>query len=51
MINFTPMARALMMQRVRAARTWRGDGIEKAQRRVLAWLTRRGAVTEYGRAA
>ena len=49
MINFTPMARALMMQRVRAARTWRGDGIEKAQRRVLAWLTRRGAVTEYGR--
>lgn len=43
------MARALMMQRVRAARTWRGDGIEKAQRRVLAWLTRRGAVTEYGR--
>ena len=43
MINFTPMARALMMQRVRAARTWRGDGIEKAQRRVLAWLTRRGA--------
>ena len=49
MINFTPMARALMMQRVRAARTWRGDGIEKTQRRVLAWLTRRGAVTEYGR--
>lgn len=29
MINFTPMARALMMQRVRAARTWRGDGIER----------------------
>lgn len=43
------MARALMMQRVRAARTWRGDGIEKVQRRVLAWLTRRGALTEYGR--
>ena len=49
MINFTPIARALMARRVRAARTWTGGGIEAAQRRVLAWLTRRGAATEYGR--
>lgn len=47
MINFTPIARALMMRRVRAARTWRGDGIEAAQRRVLDWLIARGASTEY----
>ena len=50
MINITPAVRKLMSRRVAAARSWTGDGIEKAQRKVLSYLTSRGADTEYGRA-
>lgn len=38
----------MMMPRVRAAESWRGDGIEKAQRRELERITRAGAKTKYG---
>lgn len=52
MLDFTPIARKVMSRRVRAAGTWCGrDGIEAAQRKVLRYLTTRGAGTEYGRSA
>lgn len=49
MINLTPVARALFAPRVRAAETWRGAGIERAQRQTLSRLVARGARTRYGR--
>ena len=50
MINFTPIARTVMSRRVRASQRWSTlAGLEAAQRRVLAMLTERGAVTLFGR--
>ncbi len=50
MLNFTPLARIFMKHRVNASRSWRGDGIRKAQQAVLADLTRYGAKTKFGTA-
>lgn len=47
-MNLTPIARTFMMNRVHAARKWRGEGIERAQRDVLRVLTRKGQKTRYG---
>lgn len=49
MLNFTPLARRLMERRVKAAEGWKGNGIEAAQRKVLRYLTSRGAHTALGR--
>ena len=48
MLNFTPLARKLMARRVLAARSWTGDNIARTQRRVLHFLTRIGADTDFG---
>lgn len=50
MLNLTPLARQFFARRVKAAATWQGDGIERAQRRVLQYLTSRGARTSFGAA-
>lgn len=48
MLNLTPIARQIFKRRVKAARTWTGPGIEAAQRKVLGYLTTRGAKTSFG---
>lgn len=48
MIDFTPIARKVMEGRVRAARRWRGTGVEETQRKMLLELTRQGERTRYG---
>lgn len=48
MIDCTPIARRLMMSRVRAADRWLRDGTEAVQRGQLERLTRVGCATRYG---
>lgn len=48
MADFTSIARRLLSHRVRAARRWRGEGIEATQRKVLRQLTSAGRSTRYG---
>jgi len=47
-VNFTSVARLALKRRVTAARSWRGHGIERAQRSVLRYLTAMGAKTQFG---
>ena len=47
-MDFTSIARKLMMKRVRAAERWRGEGIERVQRAQLESLTKVGERTRYG---
>ena len=47
MIDFTPIARRLMKNRVRAAERWIIDGTEKVQRKQLAEILKTGEITRY----
>lgn len=50
MLNFTPLARAVMAHRVKAALSWASpEGLQHTQRQMLGFLTARGAKTEYGK--
>ena len=47
-MDFTGIARKLMMKRVRAAEKWHGTGIELTQRQQLQLITTIGEKTRYG---
>lgn len=50
MIDFTGLARRILRGRIKASEQWStAQGLEKAQRRVLGYLTGKGAKTQYGR--
>jgi phenylacetate-coenzyme A ligase PaaK-like adenylate-forming protein len=48
MINFTPLARRLMMHRAIATRQWVGNNIQSLQTNQLSWLSANLAKTKHG---
>jgi hypothetical protein len=48
MINFTPLARRMMMHRAISAKQWVGDRIKILQTNQLAWLTDQLSKTKHG---